>query len=484
MRRPFIFFLPFVLSIIANTSALADANKPNIIFILADDLGYGDLGCYGQKRIKTPNLDRMAADGMRFTQGYAGATVCAPSRCVLMTGLHNGHGRVRGLDPPYLPGLYLTDHDVTVAKVLKDAGYSTGLIGKWGLGVVKPDWEKAEQGLPRRQGFDYFYGYLTHGHAHNYYPDFLWRNEAKEPLANVLSPKPEYKGLVADKKVDYAHDFLAKDSLKFVRDHNDRPFFLYLAFTIPHANDEAGDKGMEVPDLGEYANLDWPEPQKGHAAMISRMDRDIGRLFALLKELKIDDNTLVIFSSDNGPHKEGGCDPNFNDSNGPLRGAKGDLWEGGIRVPMMARWPGHISAGKISESPVYFADVMPTLASLGGGKAPAKIDGLDFSPTLLGSDQPELLDRFMYWEYDKDGLQKQAARWRNWKAVKAPHTKPIELYDLSSDVGEEHNVAAAHPEVVAKFNKYIRTARANSPDWPIPPQPSRSNKKKSIPAAL
>src|SRR3954464_12699134 len=256
MRRPFIFFISFVLSIVANTSVLADTNKPNIIFILADDLGYGDLGCYGQQRIKTPNLDRMAAEGMRFTQAYAGATVCAPSRCVLMTGLHIGHARVRGLDPPYLRGLYLTDQDVTIAKVLQDAGYTTGMIGKWGLGVKKENWKDAEQGLPGRQGFDYFYGYLTHGHAHNYYPDFLWRNDKKFPLRNKLSPNPEYKGLVAEKKVDYAHDFLANDSLKFVREHVDaslrdtkasfgetrphenKPFFLYLAFTIPHANDE------------------------------------------------------------------------------------------------------------------------------------------------------------------------------------------------------------------------------------------------------
>lgn len=484
MRRPFIFFLPFVLSIIASASALADGNKPNIIFILADDLGYGDVGSYGQKQFNTPNLDRMAAEGMRFTQGYAGATVCAPSRCVLMTGLHGGHARVRGLDPPYLPGLYLIDSDVTVAEVLKDAGYATGMIGKWGLGVTKENMKDAEQGLPRRQGFDYFFGYLTHGHAHNYYPDFLWRNEGKSPLKNVLSRKPEYKGLVADKKVDYAHDFLAADSLKFIRDHKDKPFFLYLGFTIPHANNEAGDKGMEVPDLGEYASRDWPEPQKARAAMISRMDADIGRLFKLLADLKLVDNTLVFFSSDNGPAKEGGCDPEFTDSNGPLRGMKGDLWEGGIRVPLLARWPGHVPAGKTSESPVYFADVMPTLASLGGGRAPANIDGVDFAATLNGSEQPELFDRFMYWEYDKNGLQKQAARWRNWKAVKAPHTKPIELYDLSSDVNEERNVAAAHPDIVAKFDQYIRAARTDSPDWPVPPQPSRSNKNKKIPAAL
>ncbi len=464
--------------------AATSSRKPNLIFIMADDLGYGDLGCYGQQRIKTPNLDRMAAEGLRFTDAYAGATVCAPSRCVLMTGLHCGHARVRGLDPPYLPGLYLEDSDMTVAEVLKQAGYSTGMIGKWGLGIIKPKWKDAEQGLPWRQGFDYFFGYLTHGHAHNYYPDFLWRNASKVPLANHISPNPDYKGLVADKKTAYAHDLLAKDSLKFVRDHQDKPFFLYLAFTIPHANDEAGNKGMEVPDYGEYANEDWPEPEKGYAAMISRMDGDIGRLLALLKELKIDDNTLVIFSSDNGPHHEGGCDPSFFDSNGPLRGMKGDLWEGGIRVPMIAWWPGHVPAGKTTESPVYFADVMPTLAAVGGGNSPPKIDGIDFSPTLHGGEQPELFDRFMYWEFDKNGLQKQAARWHNWKAVKVPYTKPLELYDLSKDLGEKHDVAAEHPDIVAKFNAYIRAARSDSPEWPVPPQPSRSNKKKNIPAAL
>jgi uncharacterized sulfatase len=485
MRRPFIFFPLFVLSIIANTSALADGNKPNIIFILADDLGYGDLGCYGQKQIKTSNLDRMAAEGMRFTQGYAGATVCAPSRCVLMTGLHVGHARVRGLDPPYLPGLYLEDSDITVAEVLKNAGYATGTIGKWGLGIIKDGMPDAEQGLPWRQGFDYFFGYLTHGHAHNYYPDFLWRNDSKVPLANRISPKPEYKGLVADKKVDYAHDFLAKDALNFVRDHKDKPFFLYLGFTIPHANNEAGEAGMEVPDFGQYASRDWPNPEKGKAAMISRMDADIGKLFALLKELQIDDNTLVIFSSDNGPPaREGGRLPEFNDSNGPLRGFKGDLWEGGIRVPLIARWPGHVPSGKISASPVYFADVLPTLAVFGGGKASAKVDGIDFSPTLYGSEQPELTDRFMYWEFNKNGLQRQAARWRNWKAVKAPYTKSIELFDLTNDIGEVHDVAAGHPEIVTKFNTYIRAARADSPEWPIEQQPPRSNKKTNIPAAL
>jgi len=461
--------LLFIITIAAASDATAtttrfDGRKPNVIFILADDLGYGDLGCYGQKRIKTPHLDRMASEGLRFTEAYAGAAVCAPSRCVLMTGLHGGHARIRGNDPPYMPGRSLLKSDVTIARLMKHAGYSTGGIGKWGLGDVKG----AKPGLPWRQGFDYFFGYLKHGHAHNYYPDYLWRNQTKEKLPNVVSTNPEFKGNVSEKKVQYAHDLLADEALMFVREHKDGPFFLYLAFTIPHANNELGKEGMEVPDYGDYADLDWPNPEKGKAAMISRMDGDVGRLLALLKELNIDDNTLVMFSSDNGPPAhEGGRQPEFNDSNGPLRGFKGDLTEGGIRVPMIARWPGHVPAGKTSESPIYFADIMPTLASLCGATPPTGIDGLDFSPTMMGGDQPQLADRFFYWEFDKNGLQRQAARWRHWKAIRNPYTKPLELYDLAADIGEEHDIAASHPKIVAKFNDYFRTARTDSPDWPI-----------------
>ena len=452
--------LPLVATSIAaaaktdSSSAHSDGRKPNIIFILADDLGYGDVGCYGQKRIKTPNLDRMAAEGMRFTQAYAGASVCAPSRCVLMTGLDIGHARIRGNTEFWQPGASLIASDVTVAHVLKSAGYSTGAIGKWGLG----DPQKAKPGLPDRQGFDYFFGYMRHGHAHNYYPDFLWRNETKVDLPNVISDDPAYHHNVAAKKVQYSHDLFAEEALRFVREHKDKPFFLYLPFTIPHANDQAGDHGMEVPDYGQYASQDWPDPQKGYAAMVTRMDGDIGRLFALLKELKLDDNTLVIFTSDNGPHHEGGFNPDFFDSNGPLRGYKGNVTEGGIREPFIARWPGHVPAGKTAGSPVTFADIMPTFAALGGGKAPTKIDGLDFSPTLFGSQQPELADRFLYWEFNHDGLQAQSSRWNQWKADRNPTTKTIELYDLSADIGEKHNVAKEHPEIVAKFDNYFRTA--------------------------
>jgi uncharacterized sulfatase len=464
--------MAFALALTASVASLRGAvpatapssvTRPNVILIVADDLGYGDLGCYGQKRVKTPYLDRMAAEGMRFTQAYAGGTVCAPSRCVLMTGLHIGHARIRGNMPAAEAGAALSADDVTVARVLQDAGYATGLVGKWGLGEPT----KNAQGLPRRQGFDYFFGYVKHGAAHNYYPDMLWRNESAVRLSNVISSDPAHKHNVAEKKVEYSHDLFAAEALEFVRQHSQQPFFLCLTFTIPHANNEAGDRGMETPDYGEYAGLDWPEPQKGHAAMISRMDRDVGRLGELLQELGIDGKTLVLFSSDNGPHQEGGFDPDFNDSNGPLRGYKGNVTEGGIRVPLIARWPGHVPAGATCDRPVHFADVMPTLAALGGAAAPAGIDGIDFSTTLVGSDQPELADRFLYWEWNKSGLQSQAARWRQWKAIRHPRSGAIELYDLSADVGETRNLAKAQAAVVDKFESYFRTARTDNPDWPV-----------------
>jgi arylsulfatase A-like enzyme len=448
----------------AAPAAAPSADKhPNIILIVADDLGYGDVGCYGQQRIKTPRLDRMAAEGLRFTNAYAGAPVCAPSRCVLMTGLHGGHARVRGNVPATEPAAALAADDVTVAQVLRDAGYATALIGKWGLGEPS----KNKQGLPRQHGFNYYFGYLKQGHAHNYYPDFLWRNESRVELPNVLSKDPKYNNCVSEKKVSYSHDLFAEEALKFVRDHRGQRFFLELACTIPHANDEAGDKGMEVPDLGEYADLDWPEPQKGHAAMITRMDRDVGRLLDLVKELGLDDNTLVIFTSDNGPHKEGGCDPEFNNSNGPLRGIKGNVTEGGIREPFIARWPGHVPEGAATDAPISFADMLPTLASLGGGHAPARLDGADFSPTLAGKAQPELSERYMYWEFYKNGVVAQSARFGRWKAVRNPKSKKIELYDLTTDIGESHDLAASRPDVVKKFADFFATARTETPTWPL-----------------
>jgi arylsulfatase A-like enzyme len=437
----------------------AGPGKPNIIFILADDLGYGDLGCYGQETIQTPNLDRMAAEGMIFTDFYAGSTVCAPSRCCLMTGVHTGHAWIRGNDR-----VPLRPTDVTVAELLKQAGYTTGIVGKWGLG------EPETTGIPNQKGFDHWFGYLNQLHAHNYYPDYLWRNEEKVPLANEVRPVNPPGG-VATKRVQYSPDLFTADALEFVTENQHGPFFLYLAYTLPHANNEAGRNGMEVPSYEPYGDKRWPAPQKGHAAMITRMDRDIGRLLALLKSLGLDEKTLVLFSSDNGPHKEGGADPDFFDSNGPLRGTKRDMYEGGIRVPLIARWPGRIAPGSGTGHVAAFWDFLPTCCELAGVTPPADIDGLSFLPTLL--DRPDLQQKhlYLYWEFHEQG-KKQAVRMGRWKGIRLNVAKdpdgPIELYDLDADPGEEQDVAVEHPDIVRRLAELMKTARTSSAHWPLP----------------
>lgn len=445
-------------------SDTTEAQPPNIIFILADDLGYGDLGCYGQKRIKTPNIDTMAAEGMRFTDHYAGSTVCAPSRCSLMTGLHTGRCLVRG--NARVP---LRPEDLTVAELLKQAGYTTGIIGKWGLG--EPD----TTGIPNKQGFDYWFGYLNQRHAHNYYPKYLWRNEEKVELANevnhIINGRDRSPGGVATKKVEYSHDLFTEDALAFVEKNSKRPFFLYLTYTIPHANNEAGKKGMEVPSLEPYTDKDWPEAQQGHAAMITRMDRDIGRLLDKLKHLGLNNNTLVMFSSDNGPHKEGGADPSFFRSYGPLRGIKRDLYEGGVRVPMIARWPGRIKPGSVTDHVSAFWDFLPTCCELADIKPPRDTDGISFLPTLLGRDSEQKKHEFLYWEFHEQG-KKQAVRMDNWKGVRLNVAKnpdgPIELYNLKEDIAEQNNIADAHPEIIAKIDMIMYSARTPSKHWPLP----------------
>jgi len=418
--------------------------KPNVIFILADDLGYGDIGCYGQKIIKTPNIDRLAVEGVRFTDCYAGSTVCAPSRCCLMTGLHTGHAYVRGNQRVPLP-----PEEVTVAELLKGAGYSTGIVGKWGLG------EPGTTGIPNKQGFDYWFGYLNQRRAHNYYPDYLWKNEEKYFL----------KGNRASKKEEYSHDLFTKEALDFVTRHKDKPFFLYLAYTIPHANNELGREtgnGMEVPSDEPYSKEKWPQQQRNHAAMITRMDRDIGKLILLLKKLGIDRDTIVFFSSDNGPHREGGAKPEFFNSNGPLRGIKRDLYEGGIRVPTIVRWPGKIKGGRVSDQAWAFWDFLPTAAEIAGVKSPTNIDGISMLPALLGEKQKD--HDFLYWEFHERGST-QAVRMGDWKAVRFVKQKRLELYNLGADVGEKHNVADERPDVVAKIEAYLRTARTKSDHW-------------------
>jgi len=435
----------------ASAAEQARPRKPNIIFILADDLGYGDLGCYGQKRIRTPHLDAFAAEGIRFTQAYAGSTVCAPSRCGLMTGLHMGHALVRG--NALVP---LRPEDVTVAEVLKEAGYAAALAGKWGLG------EPETTGIPNKQGFEYFYGYLNQVHAHNYYPDYLWRNEEKVPLPN------EQTGGVATKRVVYSADLITQEALAFIERSKDRPFFLYYSPTIPHANNEAGKSGMEVPSDEPYSAEPWPQVEKNFAAMVTRLDADVGRIMALLKRLGIDQDTVVFFTSDNGPHKEGGHDAAFFESSGAVRGTKRDLYEGGIRVPTMVRWPGRIKPA-VSDAAWAFWDFLPTAAELAGAKCPDGLDGISIVPALMG--RPWKGHEYLYWEFYEGGF-KQAARFGDWKAVRAGLAGKTELYNLRDDLRETRNVADENPQAVKRAEEIMRAARVESavPMWSSTPR--------------
>lgn len=431
---------------------------PNIIYILADDLGYGDIGVYGQQQISTPNIDQLAQEGIRFTQHYAGSTVCAPSRCVLMTGMHTGRATIRGnATVPLAP------NDTTIAELLKMAGYKTAMVGKWGLG------EAGSTGVPNKQGFDYFYGYLNQIHAHNSYPDYLWENQNVDSLANVVEIIPESyaKGIggVATEKNTFAQDVFMEKALDFIQQNKDTSFFLYLPFTIPHANNEAwywDSLGMEIPSFGAYADKDWPDAQKAHAAMISYLDQNVGQIIAALKAADLTENTLLVFTSDNGPHNEGGARHDFFDSNGPLKGSKRDLYEGGIRVPAIACWPGTIAEGQESDHLSAFWDVLPTFCDLAGVPIPTGVNGISFLPTLLGQEQPQ--HDYLYWEfYEQEG--KKAIRMNNWKLVQiglnAGETLQTQLFDLSRDIGEENDLANSHPEVVKQAKEWM--AKAHTP---------------------
>ncbi len=427
--------------------AFAAGRKPNIIFILADDLGYGDLSCYGQSKFSTPNIDRLAREGILFHQHYSGSTVCAPSRCSLMTGLHMGHAYVRG-NAGAGEGIPLRPDDLTVAEVLQKAGYKTGLYGKWGLGV------EGTPGHPNRQGFDEFFGYLNQQHAHSYYTDHLWRNETKVPL----------------EKGRYSHDLIMDEALGFVRRNGANPFFLYLAVTIPHASMEVPEDSI-APFRGKFEETPFapgqhysvqPTPNAAFAGMVTRLDQGVGRLLKLLAEMGLDRDTIVFFSSDNGPHKEGGRSPDYFKSSGPFRGIKRDLYEGGIRVPLVARWPGKIKAGTVSEHPSAFWDFLPTVCQIAGAGTPKGLDGISILPTLSGTRQPK--HDYLYWEFYEKGFQ-QAVRQGNWKAVKLAPGKPAELYDLQNDISESRNVADAHPDVVKRLEGIMRQARTESEHW-------------------
>jgi arylsulfatase A len=451
---------------------IAKKDRPNVIYILADDLGYGDLSCYGQKKFQTPNIDRLAAEGMLFTQHYSGSTVCAPSRCSLMTGLHTGHTQVRGNKGVEPEGQFpLAAGTLTLPTIFKQAGYVTGAFGKWGLGAA------GNSGEPAKQGVDYFFGYQCQSQAHFYYPDHLRRNEQRVELPGN-DPKTQQGA--------YSHDLIADEALAFVRKNKDKLFFMYMPVTLPHAELAVPQKDLEA-FKGKYPETPFDgnhygrqlTPHAAFAAMVAKLDASVGQLMELLKELGLDENTVVMFSSDNGPHKEGGGDPEFFDSNGPLKGYKRDVYEGGIRVPMIVRWPGKIKAGSKTDLISAFWDVLPTCAELTGQTLPEKIDGISFVPTLTGGSGRQKQHAYLYWEFHELG-GRQAVRMGDWKAVRMNVMKnadaPIELYDLSQDIGEVNDIAAQHPEIVEKMKAIFSEARVPNGNFPFFAEES-SNKK-------
>ena len=450
-----------------HTAAFAEGKrKPNIVYILADDLGYAEVGCYGQKKIRTPNIDKLASEGMKFTQHYSGNPVCAPSRCALMTGKHTGHTQVRGNKQvggtegwklgSTIGGQWPIKADtITVAKILKKAGYTTGAFGKWGLGRA------GTTGDPNQQGFDHFYGYICQRQAHTFYPNHLWRDGKVEWIEANKDGKEQV----------YSHDVIAAEARKFISTNKNHPFFLYVPFTIPHV-------ALQVPEdsLAEYKGK-WPDPpydgKKGYiphthpracyAGMVTRMDKDVGRIMALLEELDLDENTLVIFTSDNGPTYAGGADSDFFESAGPLRGLKGSVYEGGIRVPYIARWPGRIKAGSTSDHISAFWDFLPTCCELIGEEPPQDIDGISMLSTFLGQHRKQKKHQYLYWEL----RGQQAVRMGKWKALRRKPDMKIELYDLDKDIGESRDVAGEYPDVMAKITEIFKTGRTGSKIFPL-----------------
>jgi len=469
------------------------AQRPrNIVVILADDLGYGEVGVYGQRRIHTPRLDRMAAEGMRFTQFYAGSTVCAPSRGALLTGLHTGHAYVRDnyelggfLDSEERGQLALPADQPTVATALKSRGYATAAVGKWGLGGP------GSTGVPSKHGFDFFFGYLDQKQAHNYYPTHLWRNDERFPLHNAyFSPHQKLEGNPDDpasyakyRGVDYAIDAMTRQAVDWLRTKRAQPFFLYFAPTLPHLSLQVPDAALkeyegafpETPYTGDKQYLPQRTPRAAYAAMITYLDAQVGRILDTLKEIGVDENTLVIFTSDNGATFDiGGAPTQFFQSNGTLRGHKTNLYEGGIRVPLIARWPGHVRAGTISDHVGANWDFWATFADFAGAKPPRDSDGISILPTLLGHiDGSQREHESLYWEFHANGGS-QAVRMGRWKAIRNEATRRpdarLELYDLEADPGETKDVAGAHPGIVQEITAVMERSRTPAvlPQWSLP----------------
>ena len=447
----------FSLTIFVFPLTAAEISKPNIIYILLDDAGYGDLSCYGQEKFSTPNIDSLAQTGMKFTQHYSGSTVCAPTRCSLMTGKHTGHCVVRGNKEVKPEGQApMPTNTVTIPRLLKEAGYSTGMFGKWGLGAPGSTSDPTEH-------FDVFYGYNCQRKAHTYYPEYLWSNTDKVMLDGET----------------YAHDLIVEQTLKFIRDHQDGPFFLYVPVTVPHAamhvpaesHDPFRKKFPQFQDLeGRYAGTTVTNPVAAFAGMMTRLDSQVGTMLQLLKELGMEENTLIMLSSDNGPHKEGGHQPDFFDSNGPLKGYKRDLYEGGIRAPLLAYWKGKIEPGTVSSHISAHWDMLPTFCELADVETPADIDGISLAAELTGDSSNQQQHEYLYWEFTERG-KSQAVRKGDWKAVRnnlrQNPNAPIELYNLSEDLGEEINLAADHPEIVKEMGTIMKEAHVPSERFPL-----------------
>ncbi len=445
-------------------AAAPTVRAPNIVFLFADDLGYAELGSYGQKKIRTPALDQLAKEGMRFTQFYAGNPVCATSRCVLMTGLHSGHAIVRDNREQKPEGQYpIPAKSVTIAELLKTQGYHTGAMGKWGLGPP------GSVGDPNRQGFDFFYGYNCQRHAHNHYPKYLWKNQEKVTLEGNTA------GLTGKQ---HSHDLIEREALAFIETHRAEPFFLYVPFAIPHVALQVPEDSLaeykdvfaDSPYEGQEGYLPHATPHAAYAAMVTRMDRSVARIMSKLKELGLDEHTLVMFSSDNGPThgRVGGADSVFFESAGKLRGLKGSVYEGGIRVPLIARWPGRIKPDQTSDLVCAAYDLLPTFCQVAGAPAPEKTDGITFVPTLLEQGE-QRRHEFLYWEFPGYGGQ-QAVRMGDWKGVRQKLSQgrtQIELYDLARDVSEGTDVARLHPDVVAKIAAIMQREHVPSTEFPL-----------------
>ncbi|MBI1373564.1 MAG: sulfatase-like hydrolase/transferase [Phycisphaera sp.] len=487
-RRPLVLALCLLAATIAAChGARADAasRKPNIIYVMIDDAGYGDFGAFGSKDVHTPVFDRMCAEGTKFTQHYSGSAVCAPTRCVLMTGLHTGHCRRRDNQAVANRGksegglVFLEKDDLTVATTLKSAGYATGGIGKWGLGNPGSD------GVPEKHGFDYFFGYLDQVHAHDYYTDHLWDSGSMVDIPeNKRKPEPkaapgENAKQAKKQKTDahdddnaagkvYTHDLFEQRTLQFIRDHKDEPFFLYLPYTLPHGN-------YVIPHdcdaYKPYADKAWNQTVRNYAAMITRADETVGKMLDLLKQLNLDNDTIVFYTSDNGPNPPFLKDLN---SGGGLRGIKRELYEGGLRAAMVVRWPGRVPAGRTSDFQWGMRDVFPTLCDIAGVDTPKDLDGISVLPTLTG--KPQAPRDHMYWEIHHPF--QQAVRMGNWKGIRFGTKEPIELYNLAEDPGERHDVASENPAIVERIASIMDGSHVDSPFWPVVENKPKAKPKK------